>query len=80
MTNLAKYNALFCDTLNVKEEQLSELKYQGVPEWDSVGHMSLVAAIEDAFDIMMEMKDILNFNSYEHGKEVLKEEYDIDIE
>ncbi len=78
MTNLAKYNALFCDTLNVKEEQLSELKYQGVPEWDSVGHMSLVAAIEDAFDIMMEMDDIIDLSSYEKGKELLKK-YDIEI-
>ena len=48
MTNLEKYNAAFCETLNVEEAQLEGLKYQAVPSWDSVGHMSLVAAIEDA--------------------------------
>lgn len=78
MTNLEKYNAAFCETLNVKEEQLSELKYQGVPEWDSVGHMSLVAAIEDAFDIMMEMDDIIDLSSYEKGKELLKK-YEVEL-
>ena len=78
MTNLEKYNAAFCETLNVKEEQLPMLKYQGVPEWDSVGHMSLVAAIEDAFDIMMEMDDIIDLSSYEKGKELLKK-YEVDI-
>lgn len=72
MTNLEKFNAAFCETLNVKEDQLAELKYQGVPEWDSVGHMSLVAAIEDAFDIMMEMDDIIDLSSYEKGKDLLK--------
>ena len=78
MTNLEKYNAAFCETLNVKEEQLPELKYQGVPEWDSVGHRSLVAAIEDAFDIMMEMDDIIDLSSYEKGKELLRK-YEVEI-
>jgi len=78
MTNLEKYNAAFCETLNVKEEQLHELKYQGVPEWDSVGHMSLVATIEDAFDIMMEMDDIIDLSSYEKGKELLRK-YEVEI-
>lgn len=78
MTNLEKYNAAFCETLGVKEEQLADLKYQTVPGWDSVGHMSLVAVIEEAFDIMMEMDDIIDLSSYEKGKELLKK-YDIEI-
>lgn len=78
MTNLEKYNAAFCETLNVKEDQLPELKYQGVPEWDSVGHMSLVAAIEETFDIMMEMDDIIDLSSYEKGKVILKK-YDVEL-
>lgn len=72
MTNLEKYNAAFFETLGVEESQLAGLKYQAVPNWDSVGHMSLVAAIEDAFDIMMEMDDIIDLSSYEKGKELLK--------
>ena len=78
MTNLEKYNAVFCETLNVEESQLAGLKYQSVPAWDSVGHMSLVAAIEDAFDIMMEMDDIIDLSSYEKGKEILKK-YEVEI-
>lgn len=78
MTNLEKYNAAFCETLNVEEAQLADLKYQSVPSWDSVGHMSLVAAIEDAFDIMMEMDDIIDLSSYEKGKEILKK-YEVEL-
>lgn len=78
MTNLEKYNAAFCETLNVEESQLANLKYQDIPSWDSVGHMSLVAAIEDVFDIMMETDDIIDLSSYEKGKEILKK-YDVEI-
>lgn len=78
MTNLEKYNAAFCETLQIDETKLNGLKYQGVELWDSVGHMSLVAAIEDAFDIMMEMDDIIDLSSYEKGKEILKK-YEVEI-
>ena len=72
MTNLEKYNNVFCENLNVTANQLAGLKYQGVELWDSVGHMTLVAAIEDTFDIMMDTDDIIDFSSYERGQEILK--------
>lgn len=78
MTNLEKYNQVMCDSLQVTENQLAGLKYQQVPLWDSVGHMTLVANLEDAFDIMMETDDIIDFSSYEKGKEILAK-YDVDF-
>jgi acyl carrier protein len=71
MTNIEKYNQVFVDTLMVEESKLFNLKYQDVPEWDSIGHMSLVAELEDKFDIQMETDDIVDFSSYEKGKEIL---------
>lgn len=79
MTNLEKYNQVFCDTLDLTEDKLAGLKYQTVPLWDSVGHMTLVANLEDAFDIMMETDDIIDLSSYEKGKEILKK-YDVTVE
>ena len=78
MTNLEKYNNVFVESLQVSEDQLATLKYQGVELWDSVGHMTLVAALEDAFDIMMDTDDIIDLSSYEKGKEILKK-YDVEI-
>lgn len=78
MTNIEKYNTVFCDNLQITEALLSNLKYQDVPLWDSVGHMTLVAALEDAFDIMMETDDIIDLSSYEKGKEILNK-YDVRI-
>lgn len=78
MTNLEKYTNAFVEGLGITEEQTAGLEYQAIPEWDSVGHMNLVAAIEDAFDIMMETDDIIDLSSFEKGKEILKK-YDIDM-
>jgi acyl carrier protein len=72
MTNKEKYINAFREALEIDESvKLEGLQYQGIAEWDSVGHMSLIAAIEDAFDIMMDTDDIIDFSSFEKGIEIL---------
>lgn len=75
--NKEKYDNAFCETLQITEDQLVGLTYQSVPAWDSVGHMTLIAALEDAFDIMMETDDIIDLSSYEKGMEILTQKYDV---
>lgn len=72
MADVSKYNKAFMEALDVKEDQLANLKYQDVPTWDSVGHMGLISELEDAFDIQFETDDIVDFNSYAKGIELLK--------
>ena len=79
MTNLEKYNKAFCESFEISEEQLAGLQYQQIELWDSVGHMTLVANLEDAFDIMMETDDIIDLSSYEKGKEILTKNYNIEF-
>ena len=80
MSNLDKYNNVFIETFKINESELANLKYQDIPAWDSVGHMSLVAAIEDAFDIMLDTTDIIDLNSYKKGKEILsKPDYGVEF-
>lgn len=67
------------DTLDIEKYQLDGLKYQDVPAWDSVGHMGLVSELEDAFDIQFETDDIVDFNSFDRGIEILKK-YDVDFD
>lgn len=78
MTNMEMYRKAFAEGLEIEEEGLEALVYEGIPEWDSVGHMSLVSYIEDAFDIMFETDDIIEFNSFQKGIEILKK-YGIEI-
>ncbi|XFA99097.1 acyl carrier protein [Candidatus Izemoplasma sp. B36] len=78
MNNREIYVKVFLDTLGVEEKELEGLKYQDVPSWDSVGHMSLMAELEEAFDIMMDTEDILDFSSFEKGFEILNN-YDVEF-
>ena len=66
MTNLEKYNNAFTESFEITEDQLAGLKYQDIEAWDSVGHMGLIAALEDAFDIMMDTDDIIDFSICNH--------------
>ena len=80
MSNLEKYNNAFIESFEITADQLPGLKYQDIEAWDSVGHMGLIAALEDAFDIMMDTDDIIDFSSYEKGMEILaKENYGVEF-
>lgn len=79
MTNLEKYLKVFTETFSVTDEEAVGLEYQGIEDWDSVGHMGLIAAIEDAFDIMMDTDDIIDLSSFEKGKEILTANYGVEF-
>ena len=77
MSNEEKYVQAFFNAFGVEESGVPALKFNEIEEWDSVGHMSLIAEIEEAFDIMMETEDIIDLSSYEKGKEILSGKYDV---
>ncbi len=79
MSNKEKYVNAFVEALEVSADQVAGLKYQEISNWDSVGHMGLIAAIEDAFDIMMDTDDIIDLSSFEKGMEILSKNYDIEF-
>ena len=71
--NQKKYDAAFISTFDLTAPDLNEgLTYQSIQAWDSVGHMALIAELEEAFEIMMDTEDIIDFSSYEKGKEILR--------
>ncbi len=72
MTNLEKYKEAFKASFSIQDEALPALAYQSIPAWDSVGHMQLIAELEDIFHIVFDTEDIIDFSSYEKGKELLK--------
>ena len=78
MSNIEKYNKAFTETLLIEADKLPGLKYQDVHDWDSVGHMALISGLEEAFAIELEIDDIIDFSSYEKGKEILKK-YAVEI-
>ena len=79
MEQLELYNRIFMETFSLSEEDLkNDVAMGSINDWDSVGHVSLITTIEDEFNLMFETEDILNFTSYEKGKEILKK-YDVEL-
>jgi acyl carrier protein len=58
---------------------LSQLAYGKTAKWDSVAHVGLVSAIEDAFGVVLDGDDIVSMMSYAATEEVLKTKYGIFI-
>ena len=79
MNNKEKYNAVFMDSFNLKQEDLDQnVSYGSVTEWDSVGHMGMIAELEDIFSIEFETDDIVDFSDFKKGISILKK-YGVDI-
>jgi len=72
MSNIEKLKEAFVEGLEIPMEEVETASMEGVDKWDSIGQMSLVAIIEDAFGIEFEPDEVMQFTSFEAGKEILK--------
>ena len=73
MTNIEKYKLSFKESLSIKDKDISEkLEYNGIPEWDSIGHMNLISGLEEGFNISIDTDDVVDFSSFKKGMEILK--------
>lgn len=79
MNNLKTYKQIFMDIFSMGEDDINEeTAMESVELWDSVGHVNLVATVEDTFNIEMTIEEMSEFTSFEAGKEILRN-YGIDI-
>ena len=79
MSTLAKYKQIFSSVFSLKADyDFDKLNYQDIPEWDSIGHMTLVSELENEFSISIETDDIVDFSSFKKGIELLKK-YKVNI-
>jgi len=79
MNNREKYQKVFTTSLSIDKDKLGDnLKYNDIPEWDSIGHMTLISGLEEEFNISIETDDIVDFSSFQKGQEILKK-YKIDF-
>ena len=72
MSNKDNYDQVFIVSFDLDANQLNDkLEYNSIESWDSIGHMQMIAELEDAFEIEFEMDDIIDFSSYKKGFEIL---------
>ena len=71
--NNDNYKACFAEAFEIDKIKIKEdLEYNSIPEWDSIGHMTLISALEEKFNVSFETDDIIDFSSFQKGKEILK--------
>ena len=58
---------------------MKDAKFKETPLWDSVGHMTLVAALEEAFDVLLEAEDLMAIRNYQGGIDILSKNYEIEF-
>ena len=79
MSKVKKYSEIFKTALNIGDDKLNEnIKYNEIEEWDSIGHMTLIAALEEEYKINLETDDIIEFSSFKKGMSILKK-YNVEI-
>lgn len=67
-----KLKSIFIESLGINESLVTDtLRYAEIPQWDSVAHMALVAAIEEGFDIMIDTEDVIDMSSFEKAKQIV---------
>ena len=72
MAELNRLRDVFRKSLELPPDyQVDDLAYRGVEKWDSLAHMSLVAGLEDAFDILIDTDDVIEISSFARAREIL---------
>ena len=67
-----KLRDIFADALDATKDQISDTTaYSEFPNWDSVAHMALIAAIEESFDIMIDAEDVIDMSSFAKAKQIV---------
>ena len=63
---------LFANTLNIETSKITnDLKMGDVSNWDSLGHLNLITAIEEEFNIFFSNDEIVELNSFENFYDLL---------
>ena len=80
MSSIDTLKQAFCEGLGVEASDVDweNLAYRGIPEWDSVAHMAVIAEIEDAFDIMIETDDVIGMSTFPIAREIVAK-YGVEI-
>ena len=64
MTTFQKLQETIATTLKVAPGKITETtRDEEIPSWDSLGQVNLIMALEQAFDIYIEVEDFGNLNS-----------------
>ena len=60
-----KLTEIFASVFEVDKGEVPTIEYQSVPAWDSIGHMMMIAEVEEHFGISISMEDVIVISNFE---------------
>ena len=71
-SNQEKLVNAFAESLAIDKAMIKdELAYRSIPQWDSISHMIIISALEEAFDVTLDTDDVIDMSSVGKAKEIL---------
>ena len=71
---LSRVISIIAQTLRVSEKDLSiEVGVGDLPDWDSLGHINVISAIEEDFGVIFEIEEALDCETIQDIVEILEE-------
>jgi acyl carrier protein len=72
MSRATRIEEVFRESLNLTPDYpAAEIIYNETPGWDSLMHLNIVAALEEAFGIMLDTDDVLDMSSFAKAREII---------
>jgi acyl carrier protein len=73
MVEIERLRTVFRKSLELPADYpVDNLAYREIDKWDSLAHMSLVAGIEDEFDVLLDTDDVIDLSSFAKAREILE--------
>ncbi|MFF1872497.1 citrate/2-methylcitrate synthase [Streptomyces sp. CB03911] len=76
VSNVSKVDQLLARTLGIAEDRVTDdLEYQSIREWDSLGHVSLMVAVEQEYgvevdnDLTLALRSVADLREFAAGRE-----------
>ncbi|MBU5636005.1 acyl carrier protein [Geomonas sp. Red69] len=64
MTTMERLNAIFCEVFDDDDLEIApEMTAADVDGWDSLSHINLIVAVESAFKIRFNQRELLTFKN-----------------
>ena len=68
-----KIKKIFCQVLGISQADFSEdIAYDSFEKWDSLKHLQMIAELEEAFGIDIEMDDVIAMENFKKVKKLVK--------
>jgi len=63
---------LFLEIFDIEgDEYGDDLTYEDTPDWDSLGHMKMVAALTEKFGVEFDIEEVMAMESVAHIKRIV---------